>query len=212
MQYYNELLIFISIVLGKMALNLKGDELLETKQMVNKLKVTHSNTIDDCNNKPTLNKINIGVDDVIEAISQCKNNKSPGIDNITNELIKNGGDSIVNTLHIMFKRFTELESIPDEWNKGIIVPIHKKGDKSDLNNYRGITLNSCTSKIYTKIITKNISNFLESNDTLSEIQGGFRPDRRCEDHIFNVKSITSIRKLEGKTTYMGLLGLQKSIR
>ena len=77
-QYWN--------TLGKMSINLKGDELLETKRMVNDLKANNT----DNDTKAVLDKIDLNLDDVKEALSQCKNNKSPRLDQITNELIKNG--------------------------------------------------------------------------------------------------------------------------
>ena len=52
--------------------------------------------------------------------------QTPGIDTITNELLKNGGDDLI-SLTDMFNRLLFLESSPIEWNKGIIVPIFKKG-------------------------------------------------------------------------------------
>lgn len=110
----------------------------------------------------------------------------------------------------MFIRLRELESVPYEWNKGIIIPIHKKGKKCDLNNYRGITLDSCVSKIYNRLITKSISTFLEENNILSEIQGGFRADHRCEDHIFTLKSIVTCRHAENKQTFLAFLDFKKA--
>lgn len=194
--------------LGKMSLNLSGDEIFETKEMLSRLKSNTNNTND--NDKPILDQVYISRGDIIDAISLSKNNKSPGLDNITNELIKNWDDSVTDTLFTMFQRFALSESTPRDWNTGIIIPIHKKGDKADLNNYRGITLNSCISKIYTRIITKHVSTFVENNGILSEIQGGFRADRRCEDHIFTLKSIASIRKMEGKSTYLAFLDFKKA--
>jgi hypothetical protein len=110
----------------------------------------------------------------------------------------------------MFKKFIAFEKTPSEWNRGIIVPIFKKGDRKDLNNYRGISLTSCVSKIFNRIIAKSISNFLEISNTLSEVQGGFRPSYRCEDHIFNVKSIAACRLAEGKKTFMAFLDFRKA--
>ena len=157
-----------------------------------------------------INDFQFSLDDVKSAVAQCKNNKSPGLDGITNELLKHGDDIIYTTLYNMFVKLREFECIPNEWNKGIIIPIHKKGDKRDLNNYRGITLNSCVSKIYNRLITKSISSFLEDNNLLNEIQGGFRTDHRCEDHIFTLKSIITCRRSENKQTHLAFLDFKKA--
>ena len=43
---------------------------------------------------------------------------------------------------------------PESWAKGLIVPVYKnKGDRSDPNNYRGITLISCVCKMFTSLIS-----------------------------------------------------------
>jgi hypothetical protein len=44
------------------------------------------------------------------------------------------------------------EELPDQWRESIIVPIHKKGDKTDCNNYRGISLLSTSYKILSNIL------------------------------------------------------------
>ncbi|XP_071960018.1 uncharacterized protein [Antedon mediterranea] len=158
----------------------------------------------------TLDKLEFSCEDVKYAVSLCKNNKSPGNDNISNELIKNGGNTIVATLYKLFKRLSHLECIPDEWNNGTIVPIFKKGDRRNLDNYRGITLNSCIAKIYSRIISRRISEFLEEYDLLTEAQGGFRKDRQCEDHIFTLKSLIATRQAEGKKSFLAFLDFRKA--
>ena len=56
----------------------------------------------------------------------------------------------------------------------------------------------------------SVSKFLENSNTLSEVQGGFRPSYRTEDHIFNLKSIASCRLAEGKKTFMTFLDFRKA--
>ena len=56
-------------------------------------------------------------------------------------------------------------------------------------NYRGISLLSCISKLYSTFINGRISKFLEHNDLLSDEQNGFRANRSCEDHVFTLNSI-----------------------
>ena len=157
-----------------------------------------------------IDHVNISYEDVMYAISDSKNNKSPGADLITNEIVKNGGNGMVSSLYKLFSRLIEIEYIPDKWNEGCIIPIYKKGDRRDLNNYRGITLNSCVAKMFSKIIAKKISEFLEEHNILTEVQGGFRYNRRCEDHIFVLKSILATRQAEGKKTHLAFLDFKKA--
>ena len=72
----------------------------------------------------------------------------------------------------LFNRIIYLETVPFEWTKGIIIPIFKKGDRRDLNNYRGISLTSCVSKIFNRIIANSISSFFEQDNILSEVPWG----------------------------------------
>ena len=63
---------------------------------------------------------------------------------IPNEILKAGGDPMAKVLKTLFDVVLESECIPSEWGKGTIVPIPKPGgDKSNLNDYRGISLLSC---------------------------------------------------------------------
>lgn len=71
-------------------------------------------------------------DEIEGIIKSLKNDKSPGADSITAECFKN--DS---------KRMAEIwqrEEIPVDWKEALIHPLHKKGSKSNTNNYRGISL------------------------------------------------------------------------
>ena len=72
------------------------------------------------------------------AIDKLKSHKSSGIDQISAELIKAGGRTIYLKIHKLIISIWKKEKLPEEWKESIIVPIHKKGDKTDSNNYRGI--------------------------------------------------------------------------
>jgi len=74
------------------------------------------------------------------AIDKLKSHKSPGIDQIQGELIKAGGRTIYLEIQKLIICIWKKEKLPEEWKETIIVPIHKKGDKTDCNNYRGISL------------------------------------------------------------------------
>ena len=74
------------------------------------------------------------------AIDKLISHKSPGIEQIPAELIKAGGRTICLEIHKLITSIWKKEKLPEEWKKSIIVPIHRKVNKTDCNNYRGISL------------------------------------------------------------------------
>ena len=69
---------------------------------------------------------------------------------------------------------------PSQLKLAKIIPIHKNGSKSDVSNYRPISLLSSFSKVFEKIMHKRLYLFLEKNNALYETQFGFRAGRSCE--------------------------------
>jgi hypothetical protein len=51
--------------------------------------------------------------------------------------------------------------MPDQWKESVIVPIHEKGDKTDCNNYRGISLLSISYKILSNIVLSRLSPYID---------------------------------------------------
>ena len=72
---------------------------------------------------------------------------------------------------------------------GAIVPIFKKGDKSDPSNYRGITLVNVTSKIFSLLLRNRLNNWSETNNVFTDCQFGFRDGRSTTDAIFLLHSV-----------------------
>jgi hypothetical protein len=69
-----------------------------------------------------------------------KKYKSPESDEIPAELIQAGGKILLYVIHKLINSVWNKKELPDQWKKSIIVPVHKKGDKTDCNNYHGISL------------------------------------------------------------------------
>jgi hypothetical protein len=86
------------------------------------------------------------------AIAKLKKYKSPGSDQIPAELIQAGGQILLSEIHKLINSVRNKKELPDQWKESIIVPIHKKGDKTDSNNYRGISLLSTSYKIVSNIL------------------------------------------------------------
>ena len=75
-------------------------------------------------------------------------------------------------------------------------------------NYRGITLLSVVSKVYTSILNERLSKWCEENNIIVEEQGGFRKGRGCVDQIFVLAGIINNRK--NQQTYCCFIDLKKA--
>jgi hypothetical protein len=65
---------------------------------------------------------------------------SLGSNQILAELIQAGGEMLLSAIHKLNNSLWNKEELPDQRKESIIVPVHKKGDKTDCNNYRGVSL------------------------------------------------------------------------
>jgi len=121
------------------------------------------------------------------AIDKLKSHKSPGIDQIPAELIKAGGRTICLEIHKLITSIWKKEELPEEWKESIIIPIHKKGDKTDCNNNRGISLFPTTYKILSNILLSILIPY--AKEIIGGHQCGFRRNRSTIDHIFCLRQI-----------------------
>ena len=78
------------------------------------------------------------------------------MDGITAEIMRAGMETSTRCLEILCSVAWDEEAIPSEWNKGLIVKIPKKGDKSVYDNYRGITLLFVPSKVFSRVLVQRI--------------------------------------------------------
>jgi hypothetical protein len=105
------------------------------------------------------------------AIEKLKSHKSPSIDQIPAELIKAGGNLIRCKIHKLIISIWNKEELPEEWKKSIIVPVYKKGDKTDCIYYRGISLLPSTYKILSNILLSCLTPYGE--EIIGDHQCGF---------------------------------------
>ena len=134
-------------------------------------------------------------------LKSLKKNKSPGQDHILNEFLFNGNEVLKKSLLCLFNKLLVLEYFPTVWASGTITPIFKRGDKMDTNNYRGITLLSNISKIFTKLLNNRLAKWLYINNTISESQFGFREKKSTTDCIFILNGLLEILFAQVKKLY-----------
>ena len=80
-----------------------------------------------------------------------RNNKTAGTNEIPAEIYKYGGQHTIDYLTWICNIVWKTKKIPMEWASAVIYPVHKKGDRTECNNYRAISLLSHAGKIYERI-------------------------------------------------------------
>ncbi len=112
--------------------------------------------------------------------------KAPDPDGITAEMLKYGGEVVVDWMMWICNLAWEQSKVPEDQRKASIVPLYKgKCNREDCNNYRGISLLSVSGKIYGRIINERMMK--TTDKCVGDEQGGFRKGRGCIDQIFAVK-------------------------
>ena len=96
-----------------------------------------------------------------KAVFKQKDNKSPGIDSISSEILKASYDTISPFLLSLYNRMFMTAEYPRSWGEGIIAPIFQKEDVNDAGNYRGITLINIMAKIYSQLLLNRLTEWAD---------------------------------------------------
>ena len=146
--------------------------------------------------------------EVEHAVDRLRNGKSPGIDNIQAELLKETGDEGLIIIHRLCNKIWKCKEWPEDWKKAVFLPIPKKGDTRDCANNRTISLISHASKVLLHIIAERIRNHLESE--LPPEQAGFRKGRGTRNQIGNLRNLMEKNREFQQPLYLCFIDYSKA--
>ena len=106
----------------------------------------------------------ISKEEVRQLIRNLKQGEAPGLDNVCGEYLK---DAEVN-ITLLFNKIYDSSCFPSVWCKSIIIPLFKRGNETDPDNYRGISLLSVVSKVFTAILNKRLHSWAEKEGNTSK--------------------------------------------
>lgn len=150
-------------------------------------------------------------DEVSKVVSKLKCNKACGIDHIINEFIKHSPHEMIEIITKLFNVVLNSGIIPTQWCVGLIKPLYKKkGSVDDPDNYRGITLLSCIGKLFTSLLNKRLTNYVEAANIIGQEQAGFREGFSTNDHIFVLHSILDLYLHKRKRVYCAFVDYKKA--
>lgn len=144
-------------------------------------------------------------------IKKLKTRKSPGDDNINNCVVKQLPKTGIIFLAFIFKACIRLSYFPDKWKIAKIVAIPKpQKDHSKPENYRPISLLSCLSKIFERILLNRLNIHIEAKKTIPKFQFGFRPQHSTTHQLSRVTQHIKNKITSKQSTGMVLFDGEKA--
>ena len=114
---------------------------------------------------------------VLKLLQNINSNKAAGPDGIHGKILKNCATSLALPLSLLYNKCYNTGSIPNEWKSANVVPVHKKGDKSLVGNYRPISLTCLVMKTFEVCIRDEI--MARCSHLINGKQHGFLPEKSC---------------------------------
>jgi len=132
--------------------------------------------------------IQVSQGQVEECVRELRGGSAPGIDDFSASFLKSNIKYLVAPLTHIINLSITTGVFPEKFKIAKVVPIYKANSKSDVSNYRPISLLSVFSKILEKCVKKQLVSYIENNNLLSPQQYGFRKNKNCSDALFQVNS------------------------
>ncbi|MCG8048002.1 MAG: endonuclease/exonuclease/phosphatase family protein [Candidatus Thiodiazotropha taylori] len=165
----------------------KADSLNEYFASISTVNDTGSNLpIFQPKTQHTLLNISCTALEISNLIDILNPNKATGPDSISNRMLKMVSQEISLPLEILFNRSFREGKFGNIWKCSNVLPLFKKGDKSNLSNYRPVSLLSGVGKLQERIVHKNIHNFLHENNLLYKYQSGFLPNHSTTYQLIDI--------------------------
>ena len=132
-----------------------------------------------------LSSFDIEDEDIYKIIKTLDSNKGHGHE-VSIKMLKLCDKSIVKPLSIIFKNCKLRNTFPNLWKKAKVVPIHKKGEKDLIKNYRPVSVLPIFGKIFGRLIFNSLFKYIDENELLNPNQSGFHPLDSCINQLLSI--------------------------
>ena len=147
---------------------------------------------------------------VLDQLNGISVTKATGLDLIPAKLLKCGAPIIYRSLTHLFNMSLRTGKLPDQWKMAKVTPLFKKGSKSDMNNYRPISVLPIATKILERAVHAQLYGYLNENGLICENQSGFRSSHSTETSLLNVVDYILSNMDSGKLTGAIYIDLSKA--
>ena len=148
--------------------------------------------------------------EVVKICREIKVMKSSGMAKLSSKICKDAFLALSTQLTHLFNCSLRVSVFPNKWKVPTVVPLHKGGDREEVNNYRPVSLLPLPGKILENIVHKGITGFLDDNDVLCHSQGGFRKGFSTVSTIADLTDDLFRSVNKGDTTLAAFIDLKKA--
>ena len=151
------------------------------------------------------------LDDVKKKLSKLRQDKSTGADDISPRLLYNIQEDICEPLYLLFRKLLDDGMVPDDWRNANVSPLYKNGCRTNVGNYRPVSLTSQICKLFESLIRDDLVNHLEQNLAIADSQHGFRKGRSYLTNLLTfLEQVTGLIDNGDSADVTYILGLHKS--
>ena len=152
----------------------------------------------------------VNVEQVTAILSGMNSNKATGLDNLPARFIKDGASVIAGPMTHIINLSLGVGRVPVDMKLARVVPLHKKNSKTEVGNYRPVSILNSMSKVIERIVFSQLNEYLVNNKLLYEFQSGFRSNYSSDTCLIHLCDFIRQECDQGKYTGMVTLDLQKA--
>ena len=152
----------------------------------------------------------VTTDKVLKLLTELNSQKATGLDGLPAKFLKDGASTIAKPLSHIINMSITSGQIPKELKCAKIVPIYKKKLKTDPGNYRPVSILSIISKIFEKVVCEQLSDYLECNNLMYDLQSGFRQNFSTDSCLIHLSDYILNNQDKGEYTGIVVIDLQKA--
>ena len=152
----------------------------------------------------------VSEDDIINILNNLPESRASGLNDLPAKLLKDGFPAYSKYLTRIINISIHLGKVPRDWKCARVIPLHKKGCKTEIGNYRPVSILTIVSKIVERLIHDQLMAYFNKKSLIFDFQSGFRPSFSTDSCLIHLSDHIKKEWDRGNLTGMVVLDLQKA--
>ena len=148
---------------------------------------------------------------VLKYLNSLGINKATGLDGIPTRFVRYGASIIACPLTHVINLSLIQDVVPDDLKSARAVPLFGKSDKTEVGNYRPVSILTIISKVFERVVYVQVDSYLDQKTLLYKFQSGFRSRYSTDTCLTHLTNFIKFQMYQGHFVGMALLDLQKKL-